>query len=54
MEKVGLQFKSDIDVPSGRALMLRVGVYDLESSKAGTLSIPITDVPTTAALQKKP
>jgi VWFA-related protein len=54
MEKVGLQFKSDIDVPSGRALMLRVGVYDLESSKAGTLSIPITDAPTTAALQKKP
>jgi VWFA-related protein len=53
MEKVGLQFKSDIDVPGGRALMLRVGVYDLESSKAGTLSIPLKDAPTTAALQKK-
>lgn len=44
MEKVGLQFKSDIDVPTGRAFVLRLGVYDLESSKAGTLSVPLRNV----------
>ena len=44
MERVGLQFNSDIDVPTGRAFVLRLGVYDLESSKAGTLSVPLRNV----------
>jgi VWFA-related protein len=38
--RVGLQMHRDIDVPEGEAL-LRVGIFDLNSGKAGTLGISL-------------
>ena len=40
MEKVGLQLKSEIDVPAGNVL-LRTGIFDANASQAGTLLIPL-------------
>jgi hypothetical protein len=34
--QVGLQMRRELDVPEGAAL-LRTGIYDLNSGKAGTL-----------------
>jgi VWFA-related protein len=44
----GLQIHKEIDIPNGYAF-LRTGVYDLNSSTAGTLGVPLTDTVTTAA-----
>lgn len=52
-QQLGLQYKMDIDVPRSDVL-LRLGVYDPETSKAGTIAVPLRDTSTTAALQKKP
>jgi len=38
--RVGLQMRREIDVPEGEAL-LRVGIYDVNSGKAGTLEISL-------------
>jgi hypothetical protein len=38
--RVGLQMRREIDVPEGEAL-LRFGIYDVNSGKAGTLEIPL-------------
>jgi VWFA-related protein len=46
-ETVGLQLKSEIDVPKGENV-LRVGVYDPGSSKAGTLAVPLSEEPVRA------
>jgi hypothetical protein len=50
MEKVGLQMKSEIDVPQGDVL-LRTGIFDLDANQAGTLMIPLN--PTTIQAQNK-
>jgi VWFA-related protein len=42
MEKVGLQFKSEIDVPDGNVL-LRTGVFDVNANQAGTLLVPLSN-----------
>jgi VWFA-related protein len=42
-ESSGIPFHFDIDVPPGD-VYLRTGVYDLTSSRAGTLEIPLSDV----------
>lgn len=55
VQKTGIQFHQEIDVPTGDDLFLRTGVYDLQSNKAGTLEIPISTITTpvgTAELQK--
>jgi VWFA-related protein len=44
VEKAGVQFHQDIDVPNGDDLYLRSGIYDFESDKAGTLEIPLSDI----------
>jgi hypothetical protein len=44
VQKTGAQFHREIDVPKGDVLYLRSGVYDLESDRAGTLEIPLSDV----------
>jgi VWFA-related protein len=41
--EVGVNFRFDIDLPKD-AVTLRSGVYDLQSSLAGTLEIPLTKV----------
>ena len=38
--RVGLQVHKEIDVPGGE-VYLRTGVYDLNSSKAGTLGVAL-------------
>jgi hypothetical protein len=38
--RVGLQMRREIDVPEGEAL-LRVGIYDANSGKAGTLGVSL-------------
>jgi hypothetical protein len=38
--RVGLQMRREIDMPEGEAL-LRVGIYDANSGKAGTLGISL-------------
>jgi VWFA-related protein len=43
LEEFGLQVHKEIDVPPGEAY-LRTGVYDLNSSKAGTLGIALNNV----------
>jgi VWFA-related protein len=42
LEKTGVQFHQDIDVPKGD-LYLRSGVYDIASNKSGTLEIPVSE-----------
>lgn len=41
--QTGLQVHGEIDVPEGD-VYLRTGIYDLNSSKAGTLGIPLNNV----------
>jgi VWFA-related protein len=43
VQQVGLQIHKEIDVPK-EYVYLRTGIYDLKSSTAGTLGIPLTDV----------
>ncbi len=38
--RVGLQMHREMDVPEGE-VFLRTGIYDLKSSKAGTLGIAL-------------
>jgi VWFA-related protein len=42
VQKVGLQIHKEIDVPK-EYVYLRTGIYDLKSSTAGTLGVPLTD-----------
>jgi VWFA-related protein len=42
LQKGGLQIHKEIDVPNGYAY-LRTGIYDLKSSTAGTLGVPLLD-----------
>ena len=46
--KGGLQIHKEIDVPQGK-IYLRTGIYDLNSSNAGTLGFPLSATTTTAA-----
>jgi VWFA-related protein len=48
MEKIGLQLRQEIDVPAGN-VYLRTGIYDLGSSVAGTLGIPLSAAAPVAA-----
>jgi len=48
VQQVGLQIHKEIDVPK-EYVYLRTGIYDLKSSTAGTLGIPLTDVTAPAA-----
>jgi hypothetical protein len=48
VRQVGLQIHKEIDVPS-EYVYLRTGIYDLKSSTAGTLGIPLTDATVAAA-----
>ena len=50
MVKVGLQLKSEIDVPEGNVL-LRTGIFDANANQAGTLMIPLSN--TTVQAQNK-
>jgi VWFA-related protein len=43
VQQVGLQIHKEIDVPR-EYVYLRTGIYDLKSSTAGTLGVPLTDV----------
>lgn len=43
VQKTGEVFHQDIDIPPGEAY-LRAGIYDLRSSMAGTLEIPLSEV----------
>jgi len=49
--KGGLPIHKEIDVPEGR-VYLRTGIYDLNSSNAGTLGVPLTTVTTPASKGK--
>jgi len=42
VEKTGVRFHQEIDVPEDE-VYLRSGIYDLESHKAGTLEIPLSE-----------
>jgi len=42
VRQVGLQIHKEIDVPQ-EYVYLRTGIYDLRSSRAGTLGVPLTD-----------
>ena len=42
VQQVGLQIHQEIDVPK-QYIFLRTGIYDLLSSTAGTLGVPLTD-----------
>lgn len=44
LEKVGLQLHKEIDLPSGE-IYLRIGIYDLNASPAGTLGVPLSAAP---------
>jgi hypothetical protein len=44
LEKVGLQLHKEIDVPSGE-IYLRIRIYDLNASPAGTLGVPLSAAP---------
>jgi VWFA-related protein len=48
VRQVGLQIHKEIDVPK-EYVYLRTGIYDLKSSTAGTLGVPLTDVTVPAA-----
>jgi hypothetical protein len=48
LEKVGLQLYKEIDVPWGETY-LRTGIYDLNASTAGTLGVPLSSSPLSAA-----
>lgn len=50
--KGGLPIHKEIDVPQGK-VFLRTGVYDLNSSTAGTLGVPLTPVAATTASKGK-
>jgi VWFA-related protein len=43
LQQKGLQLHGEIDVPAGD-VYLRTGIYDLNSSKAGTLGVPLGNV----------
>ena len=43
VQRAGLQIHKEIDVPQGEAF-LRTGIYDLRSSSAGTLGLPLRSV----------
>jgi len=47
VQKGGLQIHKEIDVPQGYAY-LRTGIYDFNSSAAGTLGVPLNDTVTKA------
>jgi hypothetical protein len=49
--QVGLQIHKEIDVPKGD-VYLRTRIYDLGSSTAGTLVVPLRDAPTPSAAAK--
>ncbi len=44
LQKVGLQIREQIDVPSRGEIHLRTGIYDLNSGNAGTLSVRMSHV----------
>lgn len=48
VQKVGLQIHKEIDVPN-EYVYLRTGIYDLKSSAAGTLGVPLIDAVASAA-----
>lgn len=48
VRQVGLQIRKEIDVPR-QYVYLRTGIYDLKSSTAGTLGVPLTDADVTGA-----
>jgi VWFA-related protein len=48
LQQKGLQLHGEIDVPEGD-VYLRTGIYDLNSSKVGTLGIPLSNVATPKA-----
>ena len=48
VQQVGLQIHKEIDVPR-EYVFLRTGIYDLRSSRAGTLGVPLTPVVTRAS-----
>jgi hypothetical protein len=45
VQQVGLQIHKEIDVPN-QYVYLRTGIYDLKSSTAGTLGVPLVDAVT--------
>jgi VWFA-related protein len=47
VQQVGLQIHKEIDVPK-EYVYLRTGIYDLKSSTAGTLGVPLVDAVTSA------
>jgi hypothetical protein len=49
--QVGLQIHKQIDVPKGD-VYLRTRIYDLGSSTAGTLVVPLREAPTPSAAAK--
>jgi hypothetical protein len=46
--RVGLQMHKEIEIPAGY-VYLRAGIYDLISSNAGTLGIPLSVLSTAAS-----
>jgi VWFA-related protein len=44
VQKTGVQFHQEMDVPKGEDLYVRAGIYDLEADKAGTLEIPLSEI----------
>ena len=44
VQRTGVQFHQELDVPASGDLYLRSGVYDIESNRAGTLEIPLSAV----------
>ena len=52
VQKTGVQFHEELDVPTMDDLYLRTGVYDLRSNKVGTLEIPLGDVRTSNITSK--
>ncbi len=48
VQQVGLQIHKEIDVPK-EYVFLRTGIYDLKSSTAGTLGVPLIEAATSAA-----
>ncbi len=50
VQQVGLQIHKEIDVPN-QYVYLRTGIYDLRSSTAGTLGVPLVEALASAAKQ---
>lgn len=54
VQKTGVQFHQEIDVPSGDTQYLRSGIYDLESNTAGTIEVPLSEITNADDLGTKP